>query len=203
MNSPVNQANDSAPSTDAHTLFYRDDLNLTSCDRSVLLLVCKHAVLVRTAFPKLATYLFGSQAFAQLLRQNATVDKNEDEQMTCIIESINSHINATTTVVASDDSALWDILRRRCLQSTPSVARAKSTPSSNPDPNVSLREKSPNPVMVTVADELKSNVYYNYSNYNDDSLSIRQSRRTRKNIERSTNESMDSKMRYGRSISIM
>lgn len=198
--SPVNQTIDSASPTDAHTLFYRDDLNLTSCNQTTLRLICKHDVLVRSAFPKLAIHIFTSHAFAQLLRQNATVDKNEDARMTCILDSINNYIKPTTTVVVSDESTLWDIIRHRYFQSTPTDASAKSIPS----PIVSLREKSQNHVSNTVADELQNNLYYNYSNYTDDSLSIRQSRRTRKNnILPSTDEATDFKMRYGRSISIV
>ena len=172
------QANEIAHTMDA-TLFYRDDLNLTGFDRTALALICTHNVLVRTSFPKLAIHLFKSPQFAQIASK-ASIDKNEETQITCIIDSLSERSSPPQNVLTADDTRLWEIIKQHSVKKEAQ--------------NGKLREKHEQNVEETVNTRM-SNIYYNHT---DDSLTIQQSRRTRKN--RVPQE--DSTMKYKRSISI-
>ena len=100
--------------------------------------------------------------------------------MTCIIECLNEHGSPPKNVLAADDTVLWDVLKQHCVKKV--------------EHRDKLREKHEEQVEATVNTRL-SHIYYNNS---EDSLTIQQSRRTRK--KRVPQE--DSTMKYTRSISI-
>lgn len=168
------QANEDTRTSDATTrnTFHHADLNFTRYNQKALRMLCEHNVLVRTSFPKLAIHLFETREPHNKLQ---TLDKNESDTMTYIIEAINKHTDGTTPHLA-EDSPAWKAIVGEYTQMR------------------ELRENHEEQVVQKVEMTLKSNIYRNA----DDTLVVQQRRRTRK--QRVSHEPSDK--RYGRLITI-
>lgn len=196
------QVNEYRSTMDASTLFYIDDFNFTNYDRTLLKLVCEHNLLTMTRFPKLVLHLFRSEMYSKMY--NAAIDKNEDNKMTYVLESVNEFIHPlpntqpSPIIVTSEDPKLLHCIQKRLSQISNT---AQESHVSHATKTVdALREKHEEIVNKNVSNEMNrdsSNVYYNYT---DGFLEIQQARRTRKNL--STHTLVKPGIKYDRFISI-